>query len=80
MDLNEKRQKLNELVTAQRAILDKAKAETRDLSGDETTTYERMDGEVEALDQEINAAAARSGASSSIFLISWAMNSCVGTV
>lgn len=56
-DLNEKRQKLGELVTAQRAILDKAKAETRDLTGDETTSYEKMDGEVEALDQEINAAA-----------------------
>jgi HK97 family phage major capsid protein len=54
-DLNDKRQKLGELVTAQRAILDKATAEKRELTGDEDTTYLKMDKDVEALDGEINA-------------------------
>ena len=57
-DLNEKRQKLGEIVTAQRAMLDKASAEKRELTGDEETAYQKADGEVEALDKVINAAVA----------------------
>jgi HK97 family phage major capsid protein len=45
----EQRQKMLELVTEQRSMYEKAASEKRELTGDETTTYEAMDADVEAL-------------------------------
>lgn len=55
--LEEKRHKLGELVTAQRALLDVAEAEHRDLTAEERSAYEAREPEVEALDAEIRTAA-----------------------
>jgi HK97 family phage major capsid protein len=41
------------LVTEQRRILDKAEGENRNLTGEETAEYDRMDGEFDSLDARI---------------------------
>lgn len=58
-DLNEMRQKSGELITAQRALLEKAKSEKRELSGEENAEYERMDTEVTQLLETIGKAEQR---------------------
>lgn len=52
-DINELLQKRAKLVKEQRALLDKAEGEKRDLSADENTNYENMDAEVDKLNTEI---------------------------
>jgi len=53
----EQRQKMGELVTAQRAILDTAETEKRGLSGEESATYDGMDADVEAIDANLTESA-----------------------
>lgn len=56
MNLNEKIQKRAGLVSQMRALLDKAKAENnRELTADETTSYEKMEKDVDQLGSEIQA-------------------------
>lgn len=52
-DVNDLLQKRAKLVKEQRALLDKAEAEKRELSADENTNYENMDAEFDKLDKEI---------------------------
>ena len=52
--LNSLRQKRGEATTAMRALLDKAGAESRDLSAEENATYERYDAEQENLKAQID--------------------------
>jgi HK97 family phage major capsid protein len=54
MELNELRQARAKIVTDQRAILDKADKEKRELSSEETTQYETMDKDFERLSKDIS--------------------------
>lgn len=50
----EKRNKRNELIQAQRAVIDKADEEKREFTSEETTEYENRDKDVDKLDTEIS--------------------------
>lgn len=53
MEINGKRETLAKIVTDQRAILDKAESEKRELTTEETASYEAMEKDFIKLDEEI---------------------------
>lgn len=55
----EQRQKMGELVTEQRTLLDKAEAEKRELTAEESTAYDGLDADVEAIDANLTEAKER---------------------
>lgn len=55
-ELTERRQHYGELLTQQRAILDAAKAEKRELTADENQTYESIETDLARVESEIAAA------------------------